>query len=88
MRYLVGPLFLMLPLGCAMEPNWRNIHSSIFDGPHAKLDVEHQVSPILAYEEIPDYLDRMQSQGWELKEVLSAGPEFPARYLVVCRRFR
>ena len=70
------------------EPDWRNAESGTESWKVPVPDYEHTVSPPLDYEDLREYADRMMKGGWEVSEIQPAGPELPARYIVVCRRLQ
>jgi hypothetical protein len=90
MKHALAAVLLLGLTGCyATEPNWRNVWPvTVQDWKLPPDSYEHQVSKPLPYDELEDYVDNLLRDGWEIESTHSAGPEFPACYLVVARKFR
>ena len=71
--------------GCAREPNWKNVESSITRQPVESTDYEYLVSPCLPFEDLDDHISAYRAAGWQVDKVTSAGKGLPGLYIVTYR---
>ncbi|MBI2933284.1 MAG: hypothetical protein HYY16_16695 [Planctomycetes bacterium] len=88
MKNVLVAVGMVVALGCHVEPDWRRMESAVSDARLPRAHPERVVSAPLEFEEVPDYLRAMEKAGWEFESFEPAGPELPARYLIVCKAVR
>lgn len=89
MKWLWPAVAIVALLGaCQTTPDRSKAEKGIQDWTLPPPGYEHSVSGAIDYEDLSAYSDSMIKSGWEISDILPAGPEFPARYIIVCRKNR
>ncbi|MBI4564891.1 MAG: hypothetical protein HY716_09400 [Planctomycetes bacterium] len=74
--------------GCVAEGNWRNVESAVHELEVPPEGYTYMVSPVLRHDQMSDYIQRREAQGWDVAHVAAAGEAFPDGYILTFRRPR